>query len=169
MHEIFKQKDCFECENNDTSMTVLQIVILTVIKIMTIKLWKIVTPIPSAQQRMIIIFLFHVFRPNIIRTSFPIIHVTTFLYTDENVIFAVSPSVSDLTLVTLFMSLVSNVVNTDNIIQDIFPRWRTQTEAKNAIFLTLNRYIFSRHVSYVKKTDDINRANRVRSQTDGVS
>ncbi len=33
-----------------------------------------------------------------------------------------SPSVCDLALFTLFMSLVSNVVNTNDIIQVIFPR-----------------------------------------------
>ena len=40
-----------------------------------------------------------------------------------------SPSVSDLTLFTVFMSLVTNVVNTDDIIAVIFPRWRAKTVA----------------------------------------
>ncbi len=37
------------------------------------------------------------------------------------------PSVSDLTLFTVFMSLVTNVVITDDIIAVIFPRWRAKT------------------------------------------
>ncbi len=41
----------------------------------------------------------------------------------------ISPSVSDLTLFTVLMSLVTNIVNTDYIIAVIFPRWRGKTEA----------------------------------------
>ena len=54
-----------------------------------------------------------------------------------------APSVCELALFTLFMSLVSNVVNTDDIIQVIFPR------CFNNVASILNR-------AYVKKIDDIN-------------
>ena len=40
-----------------------------------------------------------------------------------------TPSVSDLTLFTVFMLLVTNVVNTDDIIAVIFPRWSAKTVA----------------------------------------
>ena len=40
-----------------------------------------------------------------------------------------SPSICNLALFTLFMSLVSNLVNTNDITEVIFSRWRTHTKA----------------------------------------
>ena len=43
---------------------------------------------------------------------------------------------ANITLFTLFMSLVSSVANTDDIIQVIFPRWRTLLKNVVRIFNT---------------------------------
>ena len=79
---------------------------------------------------------------------------------EENVLHASSPSVCDLALFNVFISSVFNVVNTGDIIQVIFQRWRTNICFNNVVSI-LNR-------AYVKKTDDINTFNKARSHTDGA-
>ncbi len=64
-----------------------------------------------------------------LRPNFYLLRVAGYLNTTQ-VSEATSPSACALTLFNLFMSLVSNVVNTDDIIEVIFPRWRTYIEAQ---------------------------------------
>ncbi len=58
---------------------------------------------------------------------------------------------------TVFMWLVTNVVDTGDIIVVIFPRWRAMCVS----------IMSSADHNYVKKTNAINTVNRVKSDTDG--